>query len=293
MQKPTKTKLLLKVNKPVAKEIAVLGRAPSAKAVTQFAKINLAGWLAEYVKPLQFISVELSDKKAEVGANELLVTMSNPERKHSQYSFKCRVGIGSADTTPATYYLQGISVRLPGFVDASSNQDTDNAVKIYNGSFDNKVLSTLFETAYARARDVSKSEHNRVKTVIAGRQKAFELNSKFRALADAAGAASAPRVVVRSHVPIISSSAGLKWALLSPDFLSKFSNLSDDEKLGIHVALVAAGYGALLKPLPDKDTEYDEVMDEGLPLYAAFEKYYPDKVKERQEAIANRFSKRK
>ena len=292
MQKPPKTKLLLKVSRPLSKEAAVLGQATSAKAVMQFAKINLVGWLAEYVKPLQFVSVELADKKAESG-NELLVTMSNPERKCSQHSFKCRVSVGSTDTTPSTYYLQGISVSLPGFVDASSHQDTGNAVKVYNGRFDNKALGSLFKTAYVRARDVSRSEHNRVKTVIAGRQKAFELNSKFRALVDAAGATSAPRVVVRSHVPIISASAGLKWALLSPDFLSKFSNLSDDEKLGLHVALVAAGYGDLLKPPPDKDTEYDEVMDEGLPLYAAFEKYYPDKIKERQEAIANRFAKRK
>lgn len=277
-----------------AKELSTdSGKPGTVREIVQFAKANLPSWLGDSIAPLKLVEIAVLSFAQCQFHNVLLVTLENPEKKNSKFSFKCHVDIGqpfSDQKSDKQNFFNGITIRSTNH-DGCDNRDSLSSVKVHQGQLDKKALGVLFKNAYVKARDIARAEYNRVKAVMAARQRAFELNSKFRALLDVLKAPSPPDVAVTACVPIISSTEKLQWLVSSSSFTIKFDKLSDDDKIKLHVALVEAGYGDLLRPLPDKNTKYDEVMDEGLPLYAAFEKYYPALVKERQEAVRKQFEK--
>lgn len=299
-------KLLLKVNKSPSnagaggKLIAAEFAAENTAAVVSFAKTNLADWVNPIIAPLQVVEVSADKQKTSPFNDVLIVTVEHTAKKNSKVSFKCHVDIGQALATSKTKgepkrHFNGLTVRVPSFHEANNAAAgllSQNTVKVLNGGMDSKKLSGLFKTAYDKAKEIARAEHNRVKSIIKGRQSAFELNSKFRAMLAAAGIEVKSESAVRAYCPMLAD-GNRKWSVMGQDFSIKFDGLSDDDKLNVHVLLAANGFSDLLKPLPGKDTEYDSVMDEGLPLYDVFEKYYPVAVAERKAAIAKRFSKEK
>lgn len=270
------------------------GKSGTVREIVQFAKANLPNWLGDSIAPLKLIEIAVLSFAQCQFHNVLLITLANPEKKNSKFSFKCYVDIGqpfnSDQKSDGQNFFNGITIRSTNHASCDS-RDSFSSVKVRQGQLDKKALGVLFKNAYAKARDIARAEYNRVRAVINARQRAFELNSKFRALLDVLKVSSPPNVAVTACVPIISSTDKLQWLISSSSFTIKFDKLTDDDKIKLHVALVEAGYGDLLRPLPDKNTKYDEVMDEGLPLYASFEKYYPALVKERQEAVRKQFEK--
>lgn len=275
-------------------KLPILGRLGTVRDVVQFAKTNLPNWLADSIAPLRLADITVLSFAQCQFHNVLLVTLENPEKKNSKFSFKCHVDIGQPfgvdENVANKNFFNGFTIRATNH-DGCDDRNSFSAVKVHQGQIDKKALGVLFKNAYVKARDIARAEYNRVKAVINARQQAFEINSKFRAMLEASKVASPPDVAVTACTPIISSTNGLRWLVASPSFTLKFDKLSDDDKIKLHVAIAAAGYSDLLRPLPDKDTEYDAIMDEGLPLYAAFEKYYPELVKERQEAVKKQFEK--